>query len=366
MAVLLAAAAAACSDDPTSNAAKAPPRPSLPEQPLAIRDITVGPALARRDSGIIVAGEKVRVGFRVRGGRPPYRVELVAEPVKGELTLAPNETTAFGVEAALQMIVDVGVATGTYPVPIRVRDANGAQVDSESMIQVVGANGQEPTPLPGKPPWVTVVDIARRRRGGFYRGEQVTILGDLGGKSGEASVTITEPDGTLVASSVAPVEQDKPFEMALGVPRLARPGAYAIVVTQGRTVARGVLQVAADPYPPVDKLTIDELALWGGSDQRTDRKARLIRGEAMLVEARFGGWKEQVRGRLRLRNDRGKEVYKTGLGAARPAAPRPDARALLAARWTVPDKIERGRYTVVIEIQEGDDVSASFREVLID
>lgn len=365
MAVVLAAAVAACKDDPESNARKPPPRPAPPSQPLVLRDVTVGPAIARRDSGVIIAGEKVRVGFRVRGGRPPYRVELLAEPLKGELTLAPKKDTAFGVEAALQTVVDPRVASGTYPIPIRVRDANGAEVVDEVTVTVVGDSATE-RPLPDQAPWVTVVDIAGRQRGGFYRGEQVTILGDLGGMAGEATFTITEPDGTRLVSSAAALEKDEHFEMAMGIPRLARPGDYIVEVSHGKTVARGTLTVFGEPYPPMQKLTIDKLALWGGSDQRTDRKARLIRGETMLVEARFGGWKKQVRGRLRLRDDKGKEIVKTGLGAARPAAPHPDARALLAARWTVPANIERGRFTVEVELREGDHVSSITREVLID
>ncbi len=365
MAILLVAATAACSDDPKSNAPKSPPRPAPPSQPLALRDISVGPAIARRDSGVLIAGEKVRVGFRVRGGRPPYRVALTAEPLKGALTLAPEADSAFGVEAAVQLDLDARVASGTYPIPIRVHDANGAEVVDEVTITVAG-DSETDLPMPEHAPWVTVVDVAGRRRAGYYRGEQVAIRGDLGDSPGEVLVTITEPGGALLASSPATLERGKPFEMRMGLPRLSRPGRYVIVVTQGKTVARSALTILGEPYPPMDKLAIDKLALWGGTDQRTDRKARLIRGETMLVEARFGGWKQEVRGRLHLRDANGKLVVKAGLGSARPDAPRPDARALLARRWTVPKAIARGRYTVEVELQEGDDVSSTFREVLID
>jgi len=331
-----------------------------------IAELSIEPANAPRQPPVLVAGEPARVGLRIRGGRPPYRIRLSSEPLHGELSAAPAAADAAGVDAALRVEIERDAAAGSHSVTATVTDADGAVAEARRPLQLAGRGSPE-TPAPGAPPWLAGEDVAGRRRADLYRGEAVTLRGRLA-EPGPYRLELTDPDGARVAQTGG-VAEDAAIGLPFEIPRLARPGRYRLSLSAdagGEPLAAAEFRVAGEPYPAVSALTVDELGIYGGADRRSDRKALLRRGETVRVELRVGGAREQVAATLRLRDRAGAIAATAPIGTARPASQARDARLMVGGDWSVPTSLAPGRYRLEAEASEGDDLSAVYREVQLE
>lgn len=419
---------------------------NAPAGALAADRLTVDAAQGPRDGNGLIAGERARIGLHITGGRPPYRIHLRAErqghplqpeqvpPLDARITPSlPAGTSgpsggpsyppsggsshpssggptaqAGAREIALQALLDARAPSGIYRVRATVYDRYQAQATAVSEdIPIIGSDAPV-RPASSTEPFVEVLDLARRRRRAFVRGERVAIHARLPGagamaelaivhagpgtESGTGPVTNAESGfayarlggAVLLHATGRPVSADGDLLVPLDIPRLARPGDYHVWVAAARDthaagtrtpsagtraiIATGTLRVAGAPFPPVERLTVDDLSIHGGADGRSRRTGRLQRGERLQIEARVGGARAQVTGVVRLRAPNGGLVAESpmGQGPIEITAPAPDARVLLAGTWTVPVSIPPGRYQLQVEIMEGDHVSARYRDVLVE
>jgi hypothetical protein len=347
---------AACSGGSSDNAAKAPDRPA----PLVLDQATARPGV-QRDEPVIVAGEPVRLGVRFHGGTPPYHVAFVARPLARKLVLTPAEDAADGLEAAGSAPTDPNARSETYTIPVKVTDATGEQVASKVQLRLVGA-GERERDAPGGAPWIDVTDVAGRRRYSHFANEQLSLRVHLGDPVDQPRLELRDAEGDAVFGMRLRTPLAMPFTMPLQLPRFVSAGDYRLAI--GGTEVD--LRIDGPSYSAMSALTIDGLLLWGGADLRADRGTRMIRGELVFVEARFGGFRGAVTARLKLRDSSGDTVAHADLGTTRPATRGATARAAAGGRWTVPGNLSAGRYTLEVEVREGDATSAMSREVTLE
>lgn len=392
---------------------------------MTIDRITMDAALGPRDGHSLIAGETARIGLRITGGRPPYRIHLRAErqgrplqpeqspPLDARVTPSlPTEPSGPSGgptasprtrEIALQAILDARAPSGIYRVRATVRDQHEARATSTSEdITIIGSDAPV-RPVPVTEPFVEILDLAQRRRRAFVRGERVAIHARLPGAGATADLVIVQAGldvgpapaearteslestntglgGTvLLRATGRPLSAGGDLLVALDIPRLARPGDYQVLVAASRArdthaagtrqiVAMGMLRVAGTAFAPVRRLTLDALSIHAGADGRSPRTGRLQRGERLHIEVRVGGARAQITGMVRLRAQDGRMVAESpiGQGPIEITTPAPDARVFLAGTWTIPVTITPGRYQLQAEVVEGEHVSARYRDILVE
>lgn len=346
---------------------------------LAVQDVSVDALGAPRGDDPLVAGEAVRVGLGVRGGTPPYAATLTAvrigkplgpdevNPLDTDLDPDPASQPSDALDMAFEARLHKAAPSGVYQLKVTITDSRGQT--SMGMSRDFTLVGSDALTWPRKvePPFVEILDAAGRRRRSFVRGERVVIHGRMPG-AGQAGIELLGPDGALLARTTQPLSHTGELAFAVDVPRLATAGTHTVRVTSEGTkeALAEPLEVAGLPFPPAHRLVVDDLALYGGKDLRAPRAGLLERGETLLVETRVGGGRRRVSTRVRLATITGKVVADADLGHAEIARPTPGGRVYIQGTWQVPAQLAPGRYQLLIEALEGDDVSARYREVLVE
>jgi hypothetical protein len=329
--------------------------------------VHVDAARAPRDGGALIAGEAIRVGMRITGGAPPYRVSMSEPAIRAEPAEVPAQSNT-GVELAIGGVLSPDTSSGTHRLIVTVTDTAGATATTNSPAFDLIGEGAELEKRSGgvPPPYVEITDAASRRRKTFVRGETVTVTATLGrGVSGPVSLAFRAPDKTILTRAKRLKIRKGAVSVPINVPRLAIAGDYWLEFKAGYISVSVPLRVRGEPFAAVAKLTVDELLLRGGTDLRAARPGELTRGETLEIEARIGGAKRSVAATLRLRDNRGKLIEEVALGTSDVAAASASARVYVGGEWQVPASIPSGRYQIEIEVTEQDDVSARFREVHI-
>jgi len=344
---------------------------SRADTPPRILDLSIDAANQPRDGGPLIAGESVRIGMRIRHGRAPYRVSVTSttagagEPViDASLEVAPKQATAAGVEVAMRTAIAARASAGRYRLEATIVDAAGARATAVTDELTIVGEGATILPAPKASPFVDITDAGGRRRASFVRGELLSVRARFGKTAATVgSVRIRDPFGDMIAeSSDLKLAKDGQLSLVFYVPRLARPGDYAVEVSAGgEPPAQASLRVESPPFPAVDRLTIDDLRLWGGEDRRAPRRGRLTRGELLLVEVRVGGALSDPVAVLRLPGGESFEI-----GHAKVGAPAPDRRLFVRGEWRIPSTLPTGRARIEIEVTDGNHVSTLYREVLIE
>jgi hypothetical protein len=352
-------------------------RSQPPDPELHLTDLSIDALAAPRDDNPLIAGEEVRIGLRVRGGSPPYRGTITAvrqgtplpdsaaNPISASFDPDPEKHISAALEMALRARLQTLAPSGVYRLRATVTDARdrSAAIMSEDWTLI----GDDATTLPATsaPPLVEVVDVAGRRRESFVRGEAITIRATLPGQRA-AEIALHGPDGVELARTRQPLSAAGELSVSIPVPRLARSGAHGLGVTaDDGTELWQTIMIAGPPFAPAGKLVVDDLALYGGEDLRAPRAGVLERGELLSAEARVGGGRVAVTGKLGLHTIAGEVVDQVDLGRAEIAHPGPGGRVYIQGQWRVPPAIAPGRYQLQVTVLEGNDVSVRYREVLI-
>jgi hypothetical protein len=255
--------------------------------------------------------------------------------------------------------------SGVYRLRATVTDARGHSATAMSGDWTLIGNNARILPARSAPPFVEVVDVAGRRRESFVRGEAITIRATLPGQRA-AEIALHGPDGVELARTRQPLSASGELSFSIPVPRLARSGAHGLdVIADDGTRLSETIMISSPPFAPAGKLVVDGLALRGGEDLRAPRAGLLERGELVSAEARVGGGRVAVTGKLKLHTTGGELVDQVELGRAEIAHPGPDGRVYIQGQWRVPAAIAPGRYQLQVAVMEGDDVSLRYREVLI-
>ncbi|HUH03719.1 MAG TPA: hypothetical protein VML75_17110 [Kofleriaceae bacterium] len=342
----------ACSNPPTDD----PPPPSTaPALELGGLDLDV--AREPGDGRPFVAGERVRLGLRIDGGRPPYTVATSGAVTPASAVLDVAESA----EAALAGRIDPSTGSGSRAVVVEVTDSAGSRTTASIAIEVLPLDvvraGASPAPS------IQLVDAAGRVRQRFHWGEEVTVRARLE-RGTRARLRLWDERGEQLAGAADLALAGGVVEVPIAIPRLAVSGTYGVEVdSEAGARARAVFEVVGQSATPVDTLTVDRLVLRGGTDGRAARAGVIRRGERLAIEARVGGAREQVRGIVRAR--RGTAVIETALPPVRPTRIGPTTRVLVTGSWQVPKDLPPGRLQLEIEVTEGDLVSTIHRDVLV-
>ncbi len=355
-------------------------------RPFTLGPPTIDALSAPRDDNGLVAGEEVRIGLRIRGGKPPFSGEItavrIARPLgEGEanpisVQFVPQADTSKmpgrgarssdAIEMALRGQLHARAPSGVYQLRVTVSDAAGHQATRNSRDWRLYGDDADTRPLLDSPPYAMVVDVANRRRKTFVRGENITIRAHLPGQK-KATVSLHGPDGALLARTERQLSEAGELAMATAIPRLARVGKHLVKVAGEDIELSETIEVSGLPFAPTAQLLVDFMAFYGGDDLRARRGARFRRGEDIVVEARVGGGKAEVTLTLRLRSTKGGRVLSTAeIGRAKVARPSPGARIFVKGTWRVPDATAPGRYHLQVEATEGEHVSARYREILVE
>lgn len=367
------------------------PAQGLP-QTIQVVEVSIEPARAPRDQNELIAGEPVRIGMRILGGKPPYRiaVKVVGQgnfaghpaPLDDSFELGPQDDSAQGIETAVAGQLNAGALSGVYRLIVTLADAAGSTGRGQSGdVRIIGADAPLMPQSPGGiDPAVEVADIAGRQRQSFIRGEQVTVRARLPKaktKIATADMVILAPDGAPLAHTRSlPVGESGEVLVPLDIPRLLAPGTYGLAFRAGSgELATGALRVVGEPFPPAASVTVDRFAIYGGNDGRAVRTSTLRRGEKVTIEARVGGIRKRAALALRLHGRRG-VVAEAELGQAEPLAipgsgqamsrPAPGGRVYILGTWRVPDNLGPGPYQLEVEATEEQHVSTRIRQVILE
>lgn len=339
----------ACSNRTTDDGPAPSAAPALEVSGLEI-DVAREPG----DGRPFVAGERVRLGLRVDGGRPPYTVATSGAVTPASIALDVAESA----EAALAGHIDPSTVSGSREVVVEVTDSAGNRATASVAIEVL------PVQITGAPASMELVDTAGRVRERFHWGEEVTVRARLAGGT-RARLRLWDERGQQLGGAADLAVVGGAVEVPIAIPRLAASGTYGVEVdSESGARVRAVFEVVGQSAAPVESLTVERLVLRGGTDGRATRAGVIRRGERLAIEARVGGAREQVRGVVRARRG-GSVVIESALPAVRPARIAPTARVLVTGSWDVPKDLPPGRVQLEIEVTEGDLVSAIHRDVLV-
>lgn len=328
-----------------------PAEATAPE--LVVSGLELDVAREPGDGRPLVAGEEIRLGLRVDGGRPPYTVATGGALAAASVRLDVAESA----EAALAGRIDPATASGARQVAITVTDSAGTRatgaIAAEVMAVEVVGTGEE----------IELRDTAGRSRRRFHWGEALTVRARIE-RGSRARLRMWDERGRLIAGAADLAVAAGVLEVPIAIPRLAASGTYGIEVdSDAGARARVVFEVVGQRFEPAAALAIDRLVVRGGTDGRAARSGVIRRGERLAIEARVGGAREQVRAVLRAR--RGAQVIEVPLPTAHPARVEPTARVLVTGSWDVPKELPPGRLQLEIEVTEGDDVSVIHRDVVV-
>lgn len=332
--------------------------------PLRVELLAIDTKIAPRGERPFIAGEQLVLTLRVAGGTAPYELQLLTS--KGNPRLASGavdiEAQLASVETAVEVATHSEVESGNYGLAVRVNDAQGrgSLVRSEPF-EVVGMDA--PLAEGGDNPLaLRVVDVAGRARASFYQGEEIHLRALL--------PTLTPVAVGIVADDereFMPVRSYQPADLRvdipLMVPRLARVGAYRVDAATDTAQASVPLRVVGRSFPAQTQLALSELVVRGGADLRAPRAGLLKRGETLQVEALAAGIRSEATAELRLRDRASKIVARVELPRIVPADLHPEARVLVSGTWTPAEDLLPGRYTLELELSEGDRVAALYREI---
>ncbi len=359
--LLLVAISISCSREPAP--AKSAPA-SKATQPLRVELLALDAQIAARGTRPFIAGEKALLTLRVEGGVPPYALQILT--TQGNPRLASGSLDIEARWSTLEMAVELDlyseVQSGSYGLGLRVTDAEGASSDARSQpFEVVGRDAPRSTSS-DKSLALQVVDVAGRPRASFYQGEAIRIQALLPSPQEVALAIVAEDERAFM-----PVRRYQPedvrLDMKVLVPRMARVGHYRVDLATEALNASVPLAIAGREFPAQTQLGIGELAILGGPNLRAPRPGVLLRGEALWIEAIAGGIHERANAKLRLRDRAGKIVSSLDLADVTPADPHPQARSLVSGRFEPQADLLPGRYTLEVELSEGDQVAVLYREL---
>jgi hypothetical protein len=125
-----------------------------------------------------------------------------------------------------------------------------------------------------------------------------------------------------------------------------------------------VVKEARQPsYSPTDRLLVDALFFYGGESFLQPFEGELERGQKLRVDARVGGVKQAVDWELRLRSARG--AWQHRFARATFAAMKPEERHYVSGEVVIDKTLAPGRYSLELEVREGDWVSNLYRQIVV-
>lgn len=343
------------------------PAEELHTSPLSLELIAFDAVVAPRRDRPFIAGEAVHLDLSVRGGRPPYEVQVATRTGDPRLATASATLEAnpqIQTSAGLELTLGSEVISGTYALTIRMSDQDGksASITSEDF-QVVGKDA--PLQLPAQPPlYARVVDVAGRARRTFFQGESIAIRATLAVPKAIAIAIVAEDERAFMPKQRYPAGEVA-IDIPLRVPRLARVGSYRVDFATEDEQASVAIQIAGTSFAPAGSPTLTNLEIFGGQRLRIPKAALLVRGEPLRIEAVVGGISAQASARLRLRTRVGKQVALHEFPAITPADTDASARALLTGLWTPDPSLARGRHMLELEVEEAGKVSTLYREIVL-
>jgi hypothetical protein len=301
---------------------------------LRVSDGWVDRAHAPRGEEPLIAGEEIVCGLRISGGRPPFQVQVSLPATTGttvafsaETRVTPGPKRSKTIDVGLRSKIPPETRSGMYRLSVTVTDNDGQTVTHLLGTPVAVVGDGAPLREAGDE---AAVDIAGRRRAGFFRGEAVTL---------------------------------KPVQTH--VPRGAPAGPITLRAVQkdGSTIDADIV-VASRPFPPERVLTIDQFNIYGGELLRAPRAAMLERGELVRLEARISGGSKEIAWSAELKAS-GAEPYRQAFPPAPVEHAREDARTFVQADFRVPNTLPAGRYTLVITAMERNLVTTVQRQVVL-
>jgi len=334
---------------------------------LTVEILAFDSATAPRASRPFIAGEKVFIALSIRGGEGPFDAQIFTK--SGDPRLASSSTTfesepSTETAAGLEFPLGAEVPSGDYVLAIRISDHNGLSAIAKSApFAVLGSNAPQP-PREDNALQLKIVDVAGRARPQFYQGEAIEVRATLPSAEDWAIAIVAEDDRQFVPKQHYKGGDTEIF-LPLQVPRLARVGRYRVDIATRDGQASVPLNIVGTEFPAAEKPIVTALHLYGGPKQRIPQEGIFDRGVPVRVEAIVGGVSQRASARLRLRTSIGKQVDLLEFPRIEPADTAPTARSLISSFWTPSPTLTAGRHTLEIEVQEADNVSTIFREILI-
>ncbi len=343
------------------------PSESARTSPLSLELVAFDAVVAPRRDRPFIAGETVHLAVSVRGGRPPYDVQVVTKSGDPRLAAASVTVDAPSQEqttAGLELTLGSEVASGAYALTLRMSDQDGrsASISSEEF-QVVGSDAPVHPPAVA-PLHARVVDVAGRARRTFFQGEAIAIRATLTVPQDIAIAIVADDERAFMPTQRYPAGEIN-ISIPLIVPRLARVGSYRVDLATSAEQASVPLHIAGTSFSQAESPVVTDLVMYGGPKQRIPQTALLTRGEALRIEAVVGGIETQATARLRVRTRVGKLVASHDFPPIAPADTDAAARSLLSGTWTPDLRLARGRHMLELEVEESGSVSTLYREVVL-
>ena len=313
-----------------------------------------------RSSRPFLPGEALRIGLRIQRGSPPFAISIAGAPLTATVDKPPPLRTELRLQSSNQKAIG--------SLQVEVADASGERSSATQELSMLPENAVVHEKASSTRA-LQVVDLQGRERSAAFPGESLQIKARFNSDEKTVAVAILDPQGNLVAPPAEKNLENQRFSQPFLVPELARPGQYRIDLATRAETASATLDIRGPSFAPLAKPTIDSLQIFSGPESNWPRAGILKRGESYLLRARVGGIgarPESAAIGIRLRSRLGAVESTAKLSKIGAYDKHPRARAFAQINWQLPSTLAKGRYTLEVELTQAEQISALYREVLIE
>ena len=364
----------ACGKEPTQEIK--PPLSS--SSALSITEVWLDAANSPRGDYPLIAGEPILFGFRIRGGEPPYKVNVHSQhtqkdstpaPLHAQLTVEPENADSKGLEVGAAGAIESLSISGAYSVEVSATDANNKEAKSTPIkFSVVGVNEQFSLKRgANNKKSIHVVDAMEKRRTAYFPGERIQVRA-FNIPTAKTSATLTiEKSKKKVLKRESLTDHGNGLRIPIDLPRELRGGIYIATIrfSRGRRqeFVSTEFEIKTPPPETTKKMRARSMSILGGAKLRAPRGAILRRKEQLVAETEVLDARTAPSGQMVIRRpDRG-EILRKDLTLSNWNSS--FARVFLKTDFSIPENAPKGKAIIEIRITEGRNISSLFREIQI-